>query len=725
MIPFFERFHRPKAPIILQQSETECGIAALAMLFAYYQVHVSMDVLREKCGVTRDGCKAETLINVAKAYGFEAGAYKIEIDELKLAKDPVIAFWNFSHYIVVNGFKRQRFSINDPAHGALPVSLDEFDKAYTGIVIAIYPTENTRLIKKNVSIKPLMLQWLAEYKLPLLFLALCTLLLVTGPLLTSGLTKIFIDQVVIGQHIDWIPWIALIAIFFTLINITAIFNQKWYQFKLITTASLEKSSAIIKQVLWLPLLYFSLRQKGELTATLTRTELIISTLSKSAVTSSVAIITILFCFIWMLKLNVLLSITSFISIFLITTIHYYFTQLNLINEKSNLHVMGKIYSHTLSSIRNIETIKSCGLEDHIINKWYGLFCDKLRIRDKLNTLMAFNNTSNRLISSTTLFAFIIVGAIITHAGIISIGNLLGIYSLHLFISNATTTLIATLQNNQQAYITHHRINDMTHAETDSRFQSKTTANPIDNTPIIQCQDISFYYNPSSAPTLQNISLDIWPGQHIALIGPTGSGKSTLAKLLAGLYQAHHGRIAIFGNNITELNTDYLARTFSYVSQDTTLFSGTLYDNLTLWNNHIDINLINQAIHDTCLTELLSARTLTGIVEENGQNFSGGERQRIDIARALIQNTSVLVLDEATSALDVDTESKIINHLRNRNTTIIFVAHRLSTIQHCDQIILMKQGQIIEQGTHDQLLTHQGHYHELHQLEHRSLQLQYA
>jgi ATP-binding cassette subfamily C protein len=714
-IGHFRPYNKITVPLILQLSATECGVAALAMLFAYFDAPVSLETLREKCGASRDGCKAATLIQVARDYGFEAEAYKMAIKEVFALEIPVIAFWNFTHYVVIKGAGTNKIYINDPALGMLAVSYDEFDKSYTGIVIALTPTPSVTKFKKTQRISAFLGQWLSGFQpVEWLFVFLCLLLVISGPLLNSAIASIFINYCVIGNTITWLPWIAGFFSAFTLIYITASLLQKNYQFKLCTKASILKSAELITHTLHLPLIYYSLRQKSEVIAILVRIETVINSLFKNVTASIVNIIMAICSFFLMLAIDADLAEKSLLIIAISGCILFLVSKINLAYEKAYTNAQGKWCAFSMTSMANIETIKACAFETSIFFQWHQLLRNKILTQDKINTISLQINLISQLTHSLSLLTIMYWGCVRAGSGVLSIGHLLSFYTLHLFFGQNIDAFVKTIQEGQGSYAAHLRINDIANYKKDQRFmlQAEPLSSAITGSPLLNCEGVSFFYNKHAVQTIINISMTINAGQQIALVGGTGSGKSSLVKLLCGLYQPKQGKIFLSGNDIATMDACMLARNFAYVAQSGTLFSGTLYDNLTLWKQDIPLTKIQQSIKAAGLEDLIAERSLYGKVLENGSNFSGGEIQRIDIARALLQETPILILDEATSALDIITERKIIDYLRQCNKTIIYIAHRLATVRHCDAIFVLENGSILEHGNHQELLALGGRYCQL-------------
>ncbi len=710
--PFFSGRLKPyngvSTPGFFQLSETECGIAALAIIFSFYQFNPPFEVLREKCGTSRDGSKAVTLMKVARSYGFQAEAFKMELHAAALLETPVIAFWGFNHYVVIEGFGRERVFVNDPAVGKRIVSLEEFDKQFTGVVLSITPLDQVPQIKRPSLVFEMIQEWLSGFRFELVFLWIGMLFMVSSPLLVSAFQRIFIDQGVILNRRSWIPYLTMLSLGSAMVLLISTGFQSWNQFKLCTKLGMIKSSRIILHTLKLPLSFFSIRQKSEMIAMLSRTESTIQGLTNHAVTCMVGVLTLLICLLCMMYVDRLLALVSLLISAISSVSLYWISQRKLAYERANIYAQGKLYAASISMIRNAETIKACAFEEKSLKKWSTLFIKKLNREDKIKNFDVLLEFSNQLYFALATLMIFYLGGFRLAAGMMSVGTLMAYYAIHLFFSKTTVLILEGFKEIQTAYAAHLRIQDMLTCKTDHRFNVSSPKGMLNGASsesggILSCEGADFFYNRNTPPALKDIQAEIQPGQHIALAGPTGSGKSTLARLLCGLYTPYAGKVTLDGRSLTSFTSSELAATFAYVSQDVTLFSGTLYDNLTLWKKDVSPILLEQAIVDACLTEVIEMRGLYGKVEEYGDNFSGGEKQRIDIARALIQNTPFLILDEATSALDVNTECKVIHHLRKRKKTIIFVAHRLSTIRRCDQIWVLKAGQIAERGEHQHLM----------------------
>lgn len=708
----FRPYNGIKTPIVLQQSETECGIVALTILFSYFHHHVPFERLREQCGTSRDGCKALTLMHVAKIHGFNVDAFRVELEDLRNLKIPVIAFWNFSHYVVINGVGTDKVFINDPAHGPLSVSLDLFDKLFTGVIIALRPAQSLPPTSKPAVVLPMLFEWLQSYYLELTCLLLFILISVCGTLGQTFLSSLITVEYM-TLNVDFLNRITLVFLIWGLFFSVFVAAQKWYHFTLYAKASLVKSTSVIAHALQLPYIFYTLRQKSEIVAVLNRCDFVVSLLYKGVTYFCANILMLMACLLTMYKINKILVCISAITCILSAVGLFLTTKSTQLYDRANTHLYGKLYGHTVASIKNLETIIACGFETITLKKWQALFVKKLLNQSTLATIKTLLNVAQSGNHNfSTLIIFYLATLQIVN-GQLSLGGLMAYYLIHLYTSGLISSLVVSVQDMQKAHFSHIRIKDVMQYPADKRYDvSKFPTEKKEPGTVMRCESVYFFYNKTQPPALSNITCEIKSGEHIAIVGATGSGKSTLAKVLASLYQPDAGSIFLYGHSISHYPTEVLAQCIAYVSQDVALFSGTIYDNLTLWKNTFSAQQINHVLEVACLKEVIAARGLQANIGEEGRNLSGGEKQRIEIARALLQNTPLLIFDEATAALDQKTERSIINHLKQRNQTIIFVAHRLSTIAHCDQIWVMERGSIVEQGNHIQLIEKNGWYHNL-------------
>ncbi len=697
---------------VLQLSSTECGIASLAMVCAYYGLQISLDELRKHCGTSRDGVRATGLIQAAERLGLQAEAYRVELDEITALTIPVIAFWRFNHFVVIKKVRRNKVYLNDPATGACVVGLDEFDKCFTGIILVLTPAAHFRRIPAPAKWRPILTTWLAHHVPALLFIVMCVLLTLAIPLLNARLCAIFVDYTVLNQQYAWLPALTGLILLAICILLSALRMLQETQFRLSAKAGLMQSARMMQHLLRLPLMYFSLRQKPELTALIMRAQASAASVFKSLGNMLANLIAAGFALIMMSMIDRQLS-WWLAGLLLLYAIPLKLSSgLAVEYEQKNLVAAGRYFGDVLSGIKCAETIKACGVENNVLVRWQGAMQEKINALDLTKNLSHMLQLFYQSYYSLSLLVTLGVGVVRVNEGVLTVGGLMSFYSVQLFFTSQLLALQQGMKEWQAAEALQTRTQDVVTAAADERFVHSSPLVLNNQAPALQCVNLSFHYNLTQAPVLSDINLTIPTGAVVGFTGKTGSGKSTLIKLLAHLYQPSGGRLYLYGEDCHQGSASILPENIAYVSQESNLFSGTIYDNLTLGLPAVSEQVVTDALRDACLTELILARGLHGRVEEGGCNFSGGELQRLEIARALIQSTKILILDEATSALDAATEATIMQHLRKRQITIVMIAHRLNSLKNCDCIYVLEQGRIIERGDHAGLLANQSCYFDL-------------
>lgn len=697
---------------VLQLSSTECGIASLAMICAYFGLHVGLDELRKRCGTSRDGVRAAVLMKTAEALGLQACAYRVELEGIVKFNRPVIAYWRFNHFVVIKQVKRNKVYLNDPACGSRIVSLDEFDKCFTGIILVFEPALHFKRAPVLAKWYPMLCEWLSNRVHALVFVLFCALITLIIPLFNAQLYAVFVDFCLLKHQYSWLPSLVLLVLLSIMILMTAVKLLQASQFRLSIKAGLMQSAGMMQHLLKMPLLYFSLRQKPELTALVLRAEASAASLFKSMGAGFANLLAAIIAFIMMVKLDYQLAL------YLSGLLLLYAIPLNITSklsaeyEQVNIITSGRYYGDLLTGIKCIETIKACGVENSVLSKWQAAMQDKINGLDLTRSLAILLQLFYQSYHSLSMIFTLAIGASRVTEGVMTLGGLMAFYSVQLFFTSQLFALQQVIKEWQAADAMQTRMNDLQQISVDTRF-TKSVVHELDyQQTALSCESLSFHYNLSALPVLSDINLAIPSGSVVGFTGATGSGKSTLIKILAHLFKPDIGRILLYGQDCLHGSAALMPETIAYVSQETNLFSGTIYENLTLGMPQVSEEVIIAALRDACLVDLIKSRGLHGKVEEGGSNFSGGERQRLEIARALIQSTKILILDEATAALDAATEAAIMQHLRSRKLTILMIAHRLATLKNCDCIYVLDQGRIVEQGSHDNLLAQQSYYYQL-------------
>jgi NHLM bacteriocin system ABC transporter peptidase/ATP-binding protein len=714
--PLFKKT-RVQTPTLLQMEATECGAAALGIILAFYQRHVPLEELRIACGVSRDGSRAINMLKAARRYGLKAQGAKIETEGLEELSFPAIAFWEFNHFLVIEGFSAKTVYLNDPATGPRTVTHAEFSRAFTGIVLLFEPTQAFTQGGQKITLRSILLPRLRGLKKSLLFVIFASLALVIPGIIIPGLSKVFIDDVLIKSFSGWLLPLLWGIMITAALRAVLSWLQQYYLLRLQMKIAVDSSARFVWHVLRLPFTFFTQRMLGDIESRVSANDTIARWLSGDLSTSVVSIISmlfygvVLFLFDWQLTL---IAITATgLNAFLLWQVARGISN----NSRRLQQEFGKLRGIEMSGLQAIETLKATGSEDDFCQRFAGNHAKTINSQRTIQVYSLVLKILPQLLTGLVSITVLGLGSWKIMQGDLSVGTLVAFQSLLISFNQPLMTLLDMGNQLQQirAHLT--RVEDVFKHPEDPRF---SIAVPESATPLAKLQgklelhEVCFGYSPLEPPLLKNISLVLHPGQRIAIVGGSGSGKSTLAKVICGLYVPWSGKMEWDAKPMATIAPEVLSQSLAFVDQEIFLFSGSIEENLTMWNTAVPAESMTRAIEDTLLTPVLAHRLhgLSSEVLPAGLNLSGGQRQQLEIARALVQTPTVLVLDEATSALDAATEQEIMENLKKRTCSMLIIAHRLSTIRDCDEIIVMAQGTIVERGTHAQLYQNQGAYYDL-------------
>ncbi len=711
---------RVKTPLLLQLEAVECGAACLGIILEYYGRIVPLTELRAECGVSRDGVKASNMLKAAKKYDLNGKGFKESIDSVLQLACPFIVFWNFNHFLVIEGFDKEKniVYLNDPAHGHRKVSFNEFDGSFTGVVLRFEPSPNFVKGGSKPSLFEAIKNRFTHAKAALAYLLLTGFLLTIPDLLLPAFTQIFLDYVISDARTDWLRPVIL-AMVLTLLYKTVVESFKFqYLRRLKIHLAMTMSSNFFWHLLKLPMTFYSQRYSGEIATREKLNDSIATILSGKLADTALHIIMMVFYILVMMYYNFFLTLVgigfaalSFIALKVLSQ-HRVDANIRLRQD------FGKVAGDTIAALQSMETIKSSGQESAFFTKWAGRYAKAINSLQELQIATQSLTLLPTFFASLNTAAIYLLGGIAVINGDMSMGTLVAFTMLMTKFQAPVKNLVDLGSEIQELNGDIKRLDDVLAAEADRYAMSSLDekANNAEGWPLqlegnISMRNIVFGYSPVEAPLFNDVNIEIPAGKRVAFVGGSGSGKSTLANMVCGLYQPWSGEILFDGHDRGEIPRSVMVNSFAVVSQEIFLFEGTVRDNLTLWDNTIpDENLV-AAAKDAAILDVIMALPggFDGMLLEGGANLSGGQRQRLEIARALVQNPRILVLDEATSALDAETEHAIDERLRLRGCTCILVAHRLSTIRDCDEIIVLDKGQIIERGTHETLWQMQGAY----------------
>ncbi len=727
-------FLQPKrvpTPTLLQMEMVECGAATLGIILAYYKRIVPLTELRVECGVSRDGSKASNIIKAAQRYGLEANGYKAELEQLSQFKPPYIVFWNFGHFVVIEGIGRDRVFINDPATGPRSVSFKEFDAAFTGVLLTLNPGPNFQPGGHKPNLVKALNDRLRASRGTILYCVIAGFLLTVPNIILPVFSQIFVDQILIDHRTEWFrPLILAMLLTLTIQIILSLLQLRFLRqlkIKLATTMS----SHFLWQSLRLPVDFYAHRLAGEVVNRLQINNRVADVLSGQLATTIISSVMLIFYAGIMFAYDGLLTIIGIVFSVLNVLVLQWISR-HRIDASLKLQLdRGKAQSVAITGLKNIETIKASAMESDFFTRWAGYYAKVVNTQQDLELSNQNLGILPIFLTALTTLLILLIGGLRVMNGEMTIGMVVAFQHLMQQFQMPVTDLVnfgsrlQELDGNLTSLedVLQHPLDPMVDVS-DRKLQSPL----IESSPKalqqwsetqqlsghLELRQVTFGYSRVAPPLLENFNLTLQPGERLALVGGSGSGKSTLAKLICGLYQPWSGEILLDGVPITAIPRPILARSLALVEQDIFLFGGTIRDNLTLWDHRVAEPQLIQACDDALITEAVHTIPggFQGELMEGGHNLSGGQRQRLEIARALVHNPSILVMDEATSALDAETEQRISHNLQQRGCTHVIVAHRLSTIRDCDQIVVLDNGKVAEQGTHDTLWQRNGIYTQL-------------
>ncbi len=709
-----------KVPVIMQMEALECGAACLAMVLAYYDKWIPLEQVREDCGVSRDGSKAGNVLRAAKNYGLECQGFRVEPDVLKNEGEfPCIVHWNFNHFIVVTGFKNGKVYINDPARGSLSIPEKDFDEGFTGICLMFEPTEEFVPSGKKRSVLQYAIKRMHGTGGAVAFTALTTMLASVAGIINTGFSRVFIDQLLTKRDPQFLfPFLMLLSVF-SGVQVVSLWIQAIYSLKINGKMAAYGNTSYFWHVLHLPMKFFSQRLAGDIeqrrATNASIAESFVNTLSPLVMNTGMMI----FYLVVMLRYSVILTIVGLLSVLI-----NLFTARIISGKRINItRVMmrdgGKLAAATVSGIEMIETIKSSGAENGYFRKWAGYQASVNTQQVKFAKLDAYLGSVPALISVIADNVVLILGVGLIIHGDFTPGMVMVFQGFLTSFLVPAGSMISAGQAIQEMRTDMERIEDVMSYPADVNEDDDPAVNDTDEkkgklSGSFVMKDITFGYSRLSDPLIEDFDLELKQGQSVAFVGASGCGKSTLAKLISGLYRPWNGEILFDGRKIEEIDRNVFTGSVAVVDQDIILFEDTIANNIKMWDETIEDFEMILAARDAQLHEDIMQRDggYSYKLREGGRDLSGGQRQRMEIARVLAQDPTVIIMDEATSALDAKTEYEVVKSIKDRGITCVVVAHRLSTIRDCDEIIVLDKGKVVERGTHNELMKKNGLYTEL-------------
>jgi NHLM bacteriocin system ABC transporter peptidase/ATP-binding protein len=706
-----------RTPTVLQMEAVECGAAALAIVLAHFGRFVPLEELRIACGVSRDGSKASNMAKAARRYGLEAKGYKKEPADLRALPMPVILHWNFNHFLVLEGFRKGRVHLNDPASGPRTVSEEELDQSFTGVVLTFAPGPEFARGGSPSRILPALGRRLAGSGWALAFVLLAGLALVIPGIVAPIFSKVFVDNVLLENRREWLPALLLAMAATAFLAGALTWIQQAYLLRLETRMALTSSSRFLWHVLSLPVEFYNQRFSGDISNRVGINDRVAQLLSRDLATNSLGTLMIVFFAILLFRYDAVLTLIGIAVVSLNVLALRFVSRKRVDGNRRLLQEQGKLYGTAIGGLQTIETLKAMGGEASLFARWSGYQAKVVNIRQELERYSQVLDAVPPLLLSLNTAILLGLGSLRVMNGALSLGGLVAFQLLMVSFVTPVGRLVSLGGKIQTAEGDMNRLDDVLRYAPDPTVAAEAAGPvispdlPVKLSGRLELRQVTFGYSPLAPPLLAGFDLTLTPGSRVALVGGSGSGKSTVAKLVAGLYSPWSGEILFDGRPRTEIPRSVLVNSVATVDQSLFLFEGSVRDNLTLWDATLGLPEVVTAARDAAIHEDIAARAggYDSPVDEDGANWSGGQRQRLEIARALVGRPTLLVLDEATSALDPETEQQIDSNLRRRGCTCLIVAHRLSTIRDADEILVLEGGKVIQRGTHQELLAAGGAY----------------
>lgn len=705
-----------KTPVIMQLEALECGAACLTMILSYYDKWIPLEQVRVDCGVSRDGSSAKNMVLAARNYGLTAAAYKLEPEEMKAdGSFPCIIHWNFNHFVVLKGFKGKYAYINDPGRGEVKVPMKEFDEAFTGVCIMFEPGEDfVPSGKKKTSY-----DYIKERSKGLgpivAFVVLTTVISSLMSIITPGFTRVFYDRLLSGTDTQWANGFLIFFACFSALQIFVSWLNRVNSLKINGKMAVIGSSTFMWRVLRLPMDFFSQRMVGDVLSRQNSNAGVSSTIVNTLAPLAINTCMMVFYFIVMLRYSVVLTAVSLIATLINMAFSMYLSKKRMNSTRISMRDAGKLSGTTTAGIESIETIKSAGAEDGFFAKWagYQASCNDGQIQYSKTT--SYLGIIPSIVSMLCSMTILTIGLYLTMKGEFTLGMITAFQGYLSGFVGPANTLISAGQTLQEMRTEMERIDDVMRYPVDFVFEDEEKKEEPENysklTGNVELKNVTFGYSKLAEPLIRDFNLTLKPGSRVALVGSSGCGKSTISKLICGIAEPWSGEILFDGKPITEIDRNVFTGSVAVVDQDIILFEDSIKNNVKMWDNSIEDFEVILAARDAQIHEDIMQRSdgYDYKLSEGGKDFSGGQKQRMEIARVLAQDPTICILDEATSALDAKTEFDVINAIKDRGITCIVVAHRLSTIRDCDEIIVLDHGLVVERGTHDELMALDGCY----------------
>ncbi|MGB9989261.1 NHLP family bacteriocin export ABC transporter peptidase/permease/ATPase subunit [Pseudoduganella rhizocola] len=696
-----------RTPTMMQMESLECGAAALGIVLAYHGRYEPLEQLRVRCGVGRDGAKVSNLLRAARSFGLEAGAWSTEAGELPKLKAPFMVFWNFNHFVVVEGFSDGLVYLNDPASGRRTVAQEDFAAAFTGVVLTFAKTPQFEPGGATGSLLRTMLQRITSDRPALAFAALAGLFLVIPGMVIPVFTRLFVDRILIDNQMGWFLPILLGLLLSTLLEAGLAWLQGSHLLRLQYKLALSATGRYFWHILHLPVLYFAQRAPGEIASRLSLNESVAKVVSGDLARALINGGLAFFFVAVMLTYDVLLTSIS-VAVVAISMAAFHFAARRT-QELSVTYAIadGRLRGNASNGIAMLETLQASADDSHFYTKYMAQHALVVSANQRMETSSAQYSQVPAFLMMFNTTLILVIGGFRVMDGYLTIGMLIAYQGLVANFARPMSDLFNVLEKVQRLRGDLQRLDDVLNCAPDPLTGHPVPARPDLSQKLsgaLTLRDVRFAYSPQDKPLFDQLDMQVLAGERIGIVGASGAGKSSLARLIAGMYAPDSGEIRFDGQARSAHPRELLASSVAHVDQDIQFFEGTIRENLTLWDRSLGEAQMVAAARDALIHDFIMSlpQGYDTRMDENGRNLSGGQRQRLEIARALTLNPRVLLLDEATSSLDAASEARILDNCRRRGCTVLVTTHRRFVLNACDRVMVLQNGRIAEEGLFDEL-----------------------
>ena len=691
-----------------QLSATECGVACLAMVLRYYGKGVPVDELREVAVSARDTTNAQALIETARLYGLRGRAVTLDLDQLEFLNRGAILHWNFSHFVVLDKIARDNVQIVDPARGRWRVPMEQFRRSFTGVALLFEPAHDFEEGSQTDRAIPRYLRQILGERGFFPHILVASLLLQLFGLALPLVSRVLVDQIIPHQDRNLLLIISAGVLFLLVCQMWTSIVRGFLVLYLRTRLDSRMTLGFLDHLLDLPFDFFQRRSTGDLLirvgSNATVREIFTGAVLSAILDGALALGYLLLLFVLSTPIALLAMALAIVQLSLFVVTRHQQRQLTA----QSLDAQGQSQNYLVEILSAIETLKSMGLERRAVERWSGLFAKQLNVSLRQGRLNIWLDSVGSIVRTGSSMALLGVGTIQVLDGQLTLGDMLAVIAVANGFLIPVLNLAANGTSLQQAVTYLERLNDVFRTPAEREDVQPRPANQLSG--AITVDGVSFKYGPVSPMVIRNVTLEIRAGEFVAIVGRSGSGKSTLARLLVGLYLPIEGRICYDRVRPTKSRYHRIQTAGRILTQHTAVRRHNSFD-IAIADPSMPLDRIVEAakraqIHEDIETMPLGYDTL---LIDRGASLSGGQQQRVALARALVTHPRILLLDEATSHLDAATERAVQQGLAELACTRVIIAHRLSTIMQADRILVMEQGALVEQGTHDALLARDGIY----------------